>query len=290
MRGDVILYKDFPKGEREISKRIADAQIIAVKWLPVSEQVIENAHKLEHIITLTSGYGHLPLVKAREKGINIINCPTHNSQAVAEHTIALMFALVRQVSAAHCELRAGKWKDTPNSYIGSEVAGKKIGIVGFGNIGQRVAKLAQGLGMKVVYVDSKSTPEEFDSLLASSDVVTLNLPYSGETHHLINWERLKQMKKLAYLINTARGTIVDQKALLSALVSGEIAGAALDVFEGEPTVGEAPSVIVKLAKLPNVVATPHIAYNTKEAAFRLGEELLRNVAACVKGKPINIVN
>lgn len=288
--GEVKVFNDFPKTEAEIAKRIQDAQIVVVKWIRPSEKLLEKAPQLECIVVLSSGYADLPLKEARTKGITILNCPKHNTLAVAEHAIALLFALIRHVVEAQLNIQGGQWRKSPYSYLGREVTGKRIGIIGYGNIGKKVAKLAKGLGMKVVYVNSQSSPQELDDLIKTSDFITLNLSYSKSAYHIINESRLKQMKKTAFLINTARGAIVDTKALEKALRAGEIAGAALDVVEGELTVGDAPSELVKLSKLPNVVITPHIAYNTKEAAERLGREMVENVKAYIEGNPVNVVN
>ena len=175
-------------------------------------------------------------------------------------------------------------------FTGTELSGKKLGLVGFGQIGKKVERLAKAMRMTVLYANSKTIPADLDKLVASSDYISLSLPYSEKTHHLIDERRLNLMKDTAYIINCARGGIIDQKMMTRFLKENKIAGAAIDVFENEPVDTVPSSDIIELVNLPNVIATPHIAFNTKEAAVRLGEELLKNVKACLAGKPINVKN
>jgi phosphoglycerate dehydrogenase-like enzyme len=144
--------------------------------------------------------------------------------------------------------------------------------------------------MKVKFANSKTSPKDLDNLIKNSDIISLNLLLTKKTYHLIDERRIKLMRESTYLVNTSRGEIVDQKALLQALKTKRIAGAALDVFEEEPKTEKISEEIVELASLPNVIATPHIAYNTKEAALRLGNEFVENVKACINGKSVNVVD
>jgi len=288
--GEVTFYYDIPKDEKELIQRLQGAQIIGLKWVNLTEKVINALPELKYFITLSAGYGHLPFKTMHEHNIIGINCPTHNSLAVAEYTVALLFALSKKIVEAQTVLRSGLWKETLYDFQGIELFGKTICIIGNGNIGKQVAEKTRALGMQVYTVTSKTSPEELDSLLHTSDVVSLNLPYTEKTHHLLNKTRLQKMKKGAMLINTSRGAIVDQTALLELLQSGHLGGAALDVFENEPVFTRTlPEEIKQLASLPQVIATPHAAFNTKEAAWKLGEEIIANVKAIIAGKPINIV-
>lgn len=288
--GDVLFYDDIPRDEEELIKRLDKAQITALKWVNMSEKAIDELPKLRYLIALSAGYGHLPFKAMREHHVAGINCPTHNSLAVAEHTISMLFALLKNIVESQTVLRDGLWKKTPYDYLGTEVHGKTLCVIGNGNIGSKVAALAKGLGMHIESINSKTSPEDFDMLIQKSDFVSLNLSYSEKTHHLFDKNRLQQMKKGAILINTSRGLIVDQQALFEILQTGHLGGAALDVFENEPVFTTTlPKEIQQLALLPNVIATPHIAYNTKEAAWRLGEELIANIKAIFDGKPINVV-
>jgi D-3-phosphoglycerate dehydrogenase len=288
--GEVRLYSDYPKTDGEIIRRIGDAEIVLFKWIKISAHIIEKCPLIRYIITLSIGTNFVDSKKAQEKGIKIINCPTNSAQAVAEHIIGLMYAISRNIVEAQTLIRRGRWKATPYTLMGQELAGKRLGLVGYGRIGKRVAALAKGIGMKASFVNSKSSGRKIDDLITSSDYLSLSLPYTEKTYHLIDERRLGLLKRTAYIINTARGEIIDQRALLRRLRESKIAGAALDVFEDEP-INETPSKeIIELASLPNVVATPHIGFNTREAAQRLGEEMLKNVKACLLGKPINVKN
>ncbi len=288
--GDVTFYEDFPNDDKELIKRLHGAQITALKWVNMTDKTVHSLPELKYVITLSAGYAHLPLKAMKERQVIGINCPTHNSLAVAEHTIAMLFALLKNIVESQILLQKGLWKKTPYDYLGTEIYGKTICVIGNGNIGSKVAALAKGLGMHVENVNSKTSSEELDRLVHKSDFISINLPYSKETHHLFDKKRLQQMKKGAVLINTSRGLIIDQQALFDLLQTGHLGGAALDVFVNEPVFTTTlPKEIQQLASLPNVIATPHIAYNTKEAAYRLIEELIANIKAILAEKPINVV-
>lgn len=282
------IYDGTPNEEAEIINRIKDAELITASYIDITPAIIDAAPKLKYIIVPAVGYEWVDYKYAASKGIKVLNCPTHNSLAVAEHAIALLFAAARKIVEANIALRAGKWQQ--DAHKGFELSGKKVGLVGYGNIGKNLQRIAEGLGMHVRYVNSRSTSEELEELLSESDVVVLCLPLTDSTRNLIDARRLGIMKLSAILINVARGAIVDQGALYDVLENHQIAGAGLDVFTGE-LFGDVPSEeIVKLSQLSNVVATPHIAYNTDEAALRLGTELLANIQSCVDGAPRNVVN
>jgi len=282
------VYDDRPKNKAEIIDRIKDAEIITANYIDISSEIINAAPKLKYIIVPAVGFDWIDHEYAAERGIKVINCPTYVSLAVAEHALMLIFALARQLLEANSELRQGLWE--PNKYAGFELDGKALGIVGYGSIGQRLEKLATGLSMPVNHVNSQSSPEDLDRLLKESDIVCLCLPLTKKTRHIIDERRLNLMKKTAYLINVARGAIVDQKALAKSLKDKQIAGAGLDVFDGEPLTGIPNDEIIELANLPNVVATPHTAWNTTGALERLGQEIVENIKACLKNKPTNVVN
>lgn len=288
--GEVKYYQDFPKDNTELINRIRGADIVICKWVDFNGTILEKCNNLKEIVTLTSGFAHFPLKMARERGINIINCPTHNSLAVAEHVMALMFAVSRKIVEAQVNLQKGLWRETTYSYQGTELSGKILGIIGLGHIGKILAGIAKGLGMKVIYVNSKSSSEDLTNLIKNSDYISINVPKTDETYHMIDRKSFEMMKSTAILINTARGEVVDQKELYNALREKVIAGAGLDVFENTVAIGKAPDDIVEISKLPNVVTTPHIAFNTKESAERMGEEMIKNIKAIINNKPINIVN
>lgn len=296
------IFDTLPTSEDELIDQIKDTEIVVSRYIGINKRVIDSAPKLKHIIAPSAGYNGIDLPYARSKGITVSNCPTHNSQAVAEHAIGLMFAVSRKVCEASISVRQGEWDSS--RFKGYELSGKTIGLIGHGNIGGRIGTMAKGIGMKVRWVDINSTKSELDYLLNESDFVCVCVPLKEDTVHIINAERLKQVKKTCILINISRGGTVDLLALKKALEQKRIAGAGLDVFEGEPMAGEKlvknledkeyigslKREIVELACLPNVVATPHCAYNTWESARRQGDELLANLLACIAGEPVNVVN
>ena len=288
--GDVVFYNDYPYDPTEINKRIKDAEILIVKWIYLPDDFLDYCPKLKYIMSLTSGFGHFPLEKARKRRVIIINSPTHNSLAVAEHTIALMFAVSKKIVFARDNIMKGDWKKSPYDFLGNELSGKTLLQIGYGNIGSKVAKIAHGIGMRVVVADSNTTDSQLDELIPAADYISINVPLTPRTKGMINNKRISLMKKTAYLFNTARGDIVDQNALYLALKNNKIAGAGLDVFVGTLPNERANKDVVKLAKLSNVVATPHMAFNTIEAGERMGKEMIDNVKAILKSKPINVVN
>ena len=285
--GEVIIYDDIPS-EEEIINRIKGAELIIVSLVSITENIIKSNPSLKYIIVSAVGYDFVDINAATKAGVKVINCPTHNMLAVAEYTITLILSVTRKIVAANVSLKSGNWYI--HEYVGTELSGKKLGLVGYGNIARKVAQLAASFGMEIIYADSKTPPSQLDELIAAADILSLHLPLSGQSKYLIDQRRLNLMKKSAYLINTARGAIIDQKALITTLKAERIAGAALDVFENEPIAGNPSEEIMQLIQLDNVVATPHIAYNTEETAMRLGEELIGNIQACINDSPINIVN
>lgn len=230
-------------------------------------EVIERAPQLKVIARAGSGLDNIDVAAAQERGIKVINCPDANIRAVAEHTLALILALARHLPQANSTLKEGRWEK--NKLVGAGLFGKTLGIIGFGRIGREVAIRAQAFGMKVLVNQRRPTPElnletkiksvDLVELLQKSDFVTLHVPARAETEGLISAEQLALMKPSAYLINTSRGSVVNEAALLEALNKGRIAGAALDVFAKEPALG---SVLVQHER---VIATPHIAASTEDA-------------------------
>ncbi|HET9946975.1 MAG TPA: 2-hydroxyacid dehydrogenase [Patescibacteria group bacterium] len=287
--GELTVYDDIPKDKHEIITRIQDAEIMTANWIDITEEIIDHAPShLKYIIVPAVGYDWIHVDAARAKGIKVLNSPTHNTSAVANYTIGAIITITRQILTANTDLKQGTWK--PMDYKGTEIEGKKLGLIGHGNIGQKVAELAQKLGMKVHFADSHATDEQIDTLLKESDIVSLHLPLTEKTKHLLDERRLRLMKKDSFLVNTARGAIIDQKALISLLNEGHFAGVALDVFEDEPLTGAPNQEIIHLANMPRVLATPHIAFNSIQTWERLGHELLANIKSCVEGNPINVVN
>jgi len=285
---NAVIYDDVPSSEEEIIKRIKDADIVTANWININKKIINNSPKLKYVVVPAVGYEWVDIKTASERKIKVSNCPAHSGTTVAEFTIALLFAVTKRIVEANDDLQKQIWK--PLYYTGTELNGKKIGIIGYGNIGRNVARLAQGLGMEIMYANSTSSDEELDNIIRNVDFLSLNLPLTDKTRNLIDKRRLNLLKSSAYIINTARGAIVDQKALMEMLKYNKIAGAALDVYDNEPLTGKPSHDIVELAMLKNVVATPHIAFNTQEASVRLGDELINNIKNYLEGKLTNLVN
>lgn len=286
----------FPK--EEVIKHIPECHGFLSFGLKVSKEIIDAGTKLEIISNFGAGYDNVDINYATEKGIMVTNIPDNVTQATAELTMGLIISLLRRIVEGDIRLRAKEreaWGD-PNFFFADNLAGKTLGIVGMGRIGLAVAKLAQAFGMKIVYNKRKPYPPEveiqfnlkymgLDELLAHADVISLHCPLTPETNHLINNNRLKAMKPTAYLINTARGPVVEEKALIEALKSGEIKGAALDVFEFEPKISE------ELLTLKNVVLTPHIGSATLETRTEMTKACVKHLIDYFSGKtPTHVVN
>ncbi len=250
----------------------------------ITRPVIEAGKRLKVIARGGVGLDNIDVACAKERGIPVVNTPQASSISVAELAIGLIFAVARAIPAADASIKAGKWEK--KKFMGSELYGKKIGVIGIGRIGQEIAVRALGLGMKVTTCarTRRCAPIvqaplmeacDMDALLRESDIITLHIPKTKESTHLIGEKQFAMMKKGVIIINCARGGVVDEKALYEALQSGKVRGAALDVFEIEPPAPDNP-----LLKLENVVATPHIGASTVEGQFRVGTE----VAALVVDK------
>lgn len=284
------VYHDHTTVFSEIAARIQDAEIITANYTIVTAELLTVATKLRYIIAPSVGYDWIDTVAARQHGITVLNCPTFVPLPVAEHAFALLMSLAKRLPESTRQLSSGVW-DT-NRYVSTELFGKRLGLVGYGNIGKHVERMAQGFGMVVDHTNSLSSAEQLDTLLQTADFICLCLPLTDATHHLIDKRRLELLKPTAFIINVARGAVIDQVALLDHLRNGRIAGAGLDVFEQEPATANAqlPQIIQDLVALPNVIATAHRAFNTPEALARKGAEILADIRSCLDGQPINVVN
>lgn len=238
----------------------------------LTKQLIERATKMKLIVRAGAGVDNIDVATATERKIPVMNTATANSLAAAEQTIALMFAMLRQVSHAHDSLRQGKWDR--DSFKGYEATGKTLGVLGLGNIGRIVCEKALGLGMNVIGFDPfiKSVPTlpavkvlgSFDEVISSCHILTLHVPKAKETTNLINADRIAKMRDKSFVINCSRGGIVDEKAVIAAVDSGKLAGAAFDVFEKEPVVFPNP-----ICTHPKITCAPHLGASTFEAQERV---------------------
>lgn len=264
----------------------------------IDSRVFDAAPNIKLYANYAVGFDNIDIAEAKKRGISITNAPTDLiTEAVAEHTIAMMLALASRIVESDEFVRRGRYKGwSPIDFIGTDIFGKTIGLVGGGRIGKKVAEYSKGLGMKVIYTDVKRNEEmekgggiEYrataEEVLKEADIVSIHVPLLDSTHHLINEERLRLMKPTAYLINTSRGPIVHEEALVEALREKVIAGAALDVFEFEPKISP------RLRKMDNVVLTPHIASASVDARNHMAIIAAENIIDFFEGKkPRNLVN
>jgi len=256
----------------------------------VNRTVIEAGRDLRIIANIAVGYNNVDVEVARARGIVVTNTPDVLTSATAELTWGLILAVARRIPEGERLLRRGEWKGWALDFLlGTELGGKQLGVVGLGRIGRAVAAKAPAFGMRVAFADEASpealaVPEgatrlSLDELLVSSDVVTLHVPLTPATRHLIDRRALARMKRTALLVNTARGPIVDDEALVWALEERLIAGAALDVYEYEPAVHP------KLLQFENVVLAPHLGSGTRETRIAMADLAIRNVLAVLGGEP-----
>lgn len=283
--GTLMRFQDDWPDERESIIRAEKATILVSKWVYISPKIIRNAHTLQYAVLAMTGYQDwVDIEAARSCNILVSNVPNFSTEAVAEHAIMLMLTVAKKLNPSFLDVQKGLFNPKDERYRGFELQGKKLGIVGYGNIGKRIAQIARSIGMHVCSINSSSTRIELETLLKQSDIVSLNIPFTPQTSHMICAKELSLLASGAIIINTSRGKVIDEKALINALKSGHIAGAGLDVLEDEP-----PAKTNQLLTMENVVITPHIAYATGETFVRLADGVVSNIEAFAAGKPINVV-
>jgi D-3-phosphoglycerate dehydrogenase / 2-oxoglutarate reductase len=264
----------------DLRPALKDAEILLVRSsTQVNSELLSHAPRLKIVARAGVGLDNVDKAACEKRGIKVINTPGASSNAVAEFVIGLMFAVSRKIAKADFSMKEKTW--IKKELTGTELEGKTLGVVGLGRIGSLVALKCRSLGMSVMYFDphnpasSLGRAVSLEELMAGADYITLHVPLLPETKELVNPAAIARMKKTAVLINTARGGLVDEQALYSALKEGKIAGAGLDVYPEEPYMG-------KLCELDNVVLTPHIAGSTKEAQARIGKELVQQLSEAMK--------
>lgn len=282
--------------QADIIERAKDAQYILTNKTPLTAETLKQLPNLKYVGVLATGYNVVDVECARELGITVTNIPSYSTMSVAQNVFAMLLALTNRAEHYAKEFEAGVWSRSVDFCYANtplyELAGKSFGIVGYGNIGKSVARIAEAFGMKVCVSSSKPATElpgvtkmDIDALFRECDVVSLHCPLTAETCGMVNAERLRSMKRTAILINTGRGPLVDEQALASALRNGEIAGACLDVLCQEP-----PTVDNPLIGAPNLIVTPHISWSTREARTRLMRIAADNLSAYLNGTPTNTVH
>jgi D-3-phosphoglycerate dehydrogenase len=271
----------------QLAEKIGNYEVIVVRSrTKIVKELVEKAGKCQIIARVGVGLDNIDQDAAKAKNIRVINAVEGAITAVAELVVGLMLSMAREIPRADREIRNGNW--IKKEMMGSELKGKYLGIIGLGNIGKRLGRLARALNMSIIGYDTVPIDEEFskevglmkadlDTLLASSDYVSLHVPLLDSTKHMINTEKLRLMKKTAHIVNTSRGGVIDEEALYNALKDGNLASAALDVFEVEPATGN------KLVNLPNFVATPHIGAQTKEAQSLAANVIAEKIIQLLRG-------
>ena len=271
----------------QLAEKIGNYEVVVVRSrTKIVKELVEKADKCQIIARVGVGLDNIDQDSAKAKNIRVINAVEGAITAVAELVLGLMLSMAREIPRADREIRNGSW--IKKEMMGSELKGKYLGIIGLGNIGKRLGRIARALNMNIIGYDVVPIDEEFskevglmkadlDTLLSSSDYVSLHVPLLDSTKHMINTEKLKMMKKTARIINTARGGVIDEDALYNALKAGNLAGAALDVFEAEPATGN------NLTSLPNFISTPHMGAQTKEAQSLAANVIAEKIIQILRG-------
>lgn len=292
--GEVVVHDR--TAQLDVVRRAKDAEVVLINKTILDGFILNLLPKLKYIGVLATGYNVVDLDVARQRGIVVTNIPAYSTQSVAQMAIAHLLNITQRVAHYAHEVHNGVWSAQPDFCYWNtpliELAGKKIGIVGFGNTGQATAQIAEALGMEVwVYTSKpkKSLPKKYqkvtlNELFSACDVVSLHCPLTAENKEMVNSFRLSLMKQGAILINTSRGGLIDEKALEQALLSGKLLGAGLDVLSSEPVPNGNP-----LLKLKNCFITPHIAWATRESRMRLMNQAVENLKAWMEGRTINNV-
>lgn len=279
-------------------ERIGDADIVLTNKTPITKEIIDNVPCMKYIGLLATGYNVVDTVYAKEKGILVSNIPTYGTDAVGQFAIALLLEICHHIGHHNDAVHAGRWSSSKDwcfwDYPLIELAGKTMGVIGFGRIGQATARIAQSLGMRILAFDVHPNPEletenlkyaDIDEVLKNSDVICLHCPLFPQTKHIINADSIMKMKDGVIIINNSRGPLIDETALAEALNSGKVYAAGLDVISVEPIQPDNP-----LLKAKNCIITPHISWAPKESRIRLMQIAADNIKAFIAGKPTNIVN
>lgn len=299
--GELTVYDrtSYDTDDKEIIiERVGEAEIVFTNKTPLTREMQEKMPNLKYIGVLATGYNVVDVEAAKEKGIAVTNIPTYGTMAVAQMTFALLLEMCHHVWAHSEDVKNGVWTNNVDwcfwNYPLIELAGKNIGIIGFGRIGQAVGRIAQAFGMNVLAYDENPSLHlesdklkyvKIEELLAESDVISLHCPLFESTKGIINKETINKMKQSAIIINTSRGPLINEEDLAEALNNGRISGAAVDVVSAEPIKKDNPLLTAK-----NIIITPHIAWAPKESRIRLLDIAVANLEKFLSGKPVNVVN
>ena len=285
------------QGKAEIIARISDADIVLLNKVPIDADILDACPSVKLICCLSTGYNVVDIQAARARNIPVCNVPAYSTAAVSQFTFALLLELCHRIGHHDKTVHDGKWAASPDFCYWDtpqmELAGKTLGIIGFGRIGQAVGRIANAMGMKVLAYSRSRRPEgekiaeyvDLDTLLARSDIISLHCPLFPETEHLINTQTIAKMKDGAILLNTARGPVIEETAVADALKRGKLRGAAMDVVSEEPIRSDNP-----LLTAPNCIITPHMAWAPMETRQRILDVTVENIQSFLSGNPVNVVN
>ena len=296
MGATLVLLPETTRGD-ELAHELRDADLLLMCYTPIPAQAIDGAARLRGIVKYGVGIDAIDIDAAIRKHIPVVNIPEYAEETVAEGAMALMLALARKFKPLAHEMETKGWAWPTGRWLGCDLAGRTLGLVGVGRIGANVARMAgQGFRMRVLgfdpYVDAErmsccsiAKRDDLAAMLAESDVVSVHCVLSRETHHLLGARELQCMKRSAFLVNVSRGAIVDEEALVAALAAGRIAGAALDVYSEEP-LAQSAHPLASLYAMDNVILWPHLTFYTAEAMQRLEDETLERALEMLEGRPV----
>ena len=294
--GQITVYPRTATAE-EVIERLQGVDIVLLNKVPLTDKIMAACPDLKLICVLATGYNVVDCAAAARRGIPVCNVPAYSTNAVAQFTFALLLELCNRVGHHDDAVHAGRWSSCPNFCFWDtpqmELAGKTMGIIGFGRIGRAVGRIARAFGLDVLAYNRSRCPEgeaigtytDLDDLLARADIVSLHLPLTAENTGMVNDAFLSKMKDGAILLNTARGGLIDEAALNRALASGKLRGAAADVAAEEPIPADSP-----LLTAPNMVITPHMAWAPLETRQRILDITVDSIRGWLNGNPVNQVN
>ena len=288
--GDTVIYENISR--QKLLEEVKNAEVILCNKVLINREVIDSAPNLKYVGLFATGYNNIDIDYAKEKGICVCNVAGYSTNAVAQQVMGYILMQYTKIPEYNSFVKNDGWKNSPTFsalvYPSAELAGKTLGIIGYGSIGKAVEKAALGLEMNVIVYTR--TPKEntsttfvgFEELLQKSDIITVHCPLNNESADLFNKESFSKCKKGAFFINTSRGGVVDEQALLEALESGILSGAAVDVLKTEPM-----AETCLLSNAPNLIVTPHTAWAPLETRKRLVKLVAENLSAFLKGEPVN---
>jgi len=290
--GTLHIYNNTEKSDQELINLLNDADILIMGMIEFRPDVFKSLKNLKMLSLWTTGYDYVDIDIAKKHNILLTNVPGYSAVAVAEHVFAMLFSLLRKIPAADGHVKMGFYDRT--NFLGSELAGKTMGVIGAGSIGKRVAQIAKSLEMNVIVNTANPSKERaekygfnflsFEEVLMQSDFISLHIPLKPDTENMVSYHEFNIMKNSAIVINTARGKIIDEDALVDALNSGKIAGACIDVLS-EDKVKEDNSLL----NFNNVILSPHCAFYTKEAIKKLSDIAIDNIVGFINGNPQNVI-